>query len=109
MLPTYELSKQFPKEEQYCLVPQLRRAAISIPPNIAEGFKRRGIADKNRLFKVSQGSLEECRYYLILGDDLGYGDCTALERVLEEVPRLPVAYAKAVVRNNSKIIRTDFE
>jgi hypothetical protein len=53
--------------------------------------------------------LEECRYYLILGDDLGYGNCTALEPVLEETSRLLVAYAKAVVRNNSRIVRTDFE
>jgi hypothetical protein len=52
---------------------------------------------------------KECRYYLILGDDLGYGDCTVLEPVLEEASRLLVAYAKAVVRNNSKVIRTDFE
>jgi four helix bundle protein len=109
VLRAYELTKQFPKEEQYCLIPQLRRAAISIPANIAEGFKKRGIADKNRLFNVSQGSLEECRYYLILGDDLGYGDCAALEPVLEETSRLLVAYAKAVARNNSKIIRSDFE
>jgi four helix bundle protein len=107
VLRTYELTKHFPKEEQYCLTPQLRRAAISIPANIAEGFKKRGIPDKNRLFNVSQGSLEECRYYLILGDDLGYGDCSALEPVLEETSRLLVAYAKAVVRNNSGIIATD--
>src|SRR5579864_2091801 len=95
VLRAYELTKQFPREEQYCLTPQLRRAAISIPANIAEGFKKRRIPDKNRLFNVSQGSLEECRY-LILGDDLGYGDCTALEPVLEETSRLLVAYAKAV-------------
>ena len=109
VLRTYELTKQFPREEQYCLIPQLRRAAISIPANIAEGFKKRGIPDKNRLFNISQGSLEECRYYLILADDLGYGDCTALEPVLGEVSRLLVAYAKPVVRNNSKIIRSNFE
>ena len=109
VLRAYELTKQFPREEQYCLIPQVRRAAISIPANIAEGFKKRGIPDKNRLFNISQGSLEECRYYLILGSDLGYGDCTALEPALEEVSRLIVAYAKAVARNNSRIIRTDFE
>jgi four helix bundle protein len=109
VLRTYELTKQFPREERYCLIPQLRRAAISIPANIAEGFKKRGIPDKNRLFNISQGSLEECRYHLILGDDLGYGDCTALEPVLEEASRLLVAYAKAVARNNSKMIRSDFE
>jgi four helix bundle protein len=102
------LRSSFRREEQYCLIPQLRRAAISIPANIAEGFEKRGIADKN-LFNVSQGSLEESRYYLILGDDLGYGDCKALEPVLEEVSRLLVAYANAVVRNNSRVIRTDFE
>ena len=109
VLRTYELTKQFPRDEQYCLIPQLRRAAISIPANIAEGFKKRGIPDKNRFFNTSQGSLEECRYYLILGNDLGYGDCTALEPALEEVSRLLVGYAKAVSRNNSRIIRTDFE
>src|ERR1700722_2927846 len=109
VLRTYELTKQFPREEQYCLIPQLRRAAISIPANIAEGFKKRGIADKNRLFNVSQGSLEECRYYLILGEDLGYGNCIGLEAVLEEVSRLLVAYAKAVARNNSNVNRADFE
>ena len=108
VLRTYELTKHFPRDEQYCLIPQLRRAAISIPANIAEGFKKRGIADKNRFFNTSQGSVEECRYYLILGDDLGYGRCTALEPVLEEVSRLLVSYSKAVARNNSRIIRTDF-
>jgi hypothetical protein len=56
VLRTYELTKEFPREEQYCLTPQLRRAAISIPANIAEGFKKRGIPDKNRFFNVSQGS-----------------------------------------------------
>jgi four helix bundle protein len=56
VLRTYDLTKQFPREELYCLVPQMRRAAISIPANIAEGFKKRGFADKNRFFNTSQGS-----------------------------------------------------
>ena len=102
VLRTYDLTKQFPKEELYCLVPQMRRAAISIPANIAEGFKKRGFADKNRFFNTSQGSLEESRYYLILGEDLGYGQCTALEPLLEDVSRLLIAYTQAVTRNASK-------
>jgi four helix bundle protein len=108
VLRAYELTKQFPRDEQYCLIPQLRRAAISIPANIAEGFKKRGLPDKNRFFNTSQGSVEECRYYLILGDDLGYGDCTALEPALEEVSRLLVGYTKGVARNQSRTIRGDF-
>jgi four helix bundle protein len=109
VLRTYELTKHFPRDEKFCLIPQFTRAAISIPANIAEGFKKRGLLDKNRFFNTSQGSLKECRYYFILGDDLGCGDCTGLEPVLEEVSRLVVAYAKAVARNNSRIIRTDFD
>ena len=108
VLATYSLTAGFPKREIYCFTSQMRRAAISIPANIAEGFKKRGVPDKNRFFNTSQGSLEECKYYLILGDDLGYGDCTALEPVLEEVSRLLGGYAKAAARNQSRIIRGDF-
>jgi four helix bundle protein len=48
----------------------MRRAAISVPANIAEGFKKRGVSDKTRFLNVAQGSLEECRYHLILIEDL---------------------------------------
>jgi four helix bundle protein len=99
VLKTYGLTKQFPREERFCLIPQIRRAGISIPANVAEGFRKRGPADKNRLFNTSQGSLEECRYYLILGQDLGYGDCLALEPLLDDVSRILIAYAQAVERN----------
>jgi len=50
---------------------QLRRAAVSVPANIAEGFRRRGKADKARYMNMAEGSLEESRYYLILAQDLG--------------------------------------
>ena len=102
VLQTYDLTKQFPREELYCLVPQMRRAAISIPANIAEGFKKRGLADKNRFFNTSQGSLEESRYYLIISEDLGYGASTTLEPLLEDVSRLLIAYAQAVEGNGSR-------
>jgi four helix bundle protein len=102
VLRAYDLTKQFPREELYCLVPQMRRAAISIPANIAEGLKKRGLADKNRFFNTSEGSLEESRYYLILSEDLGYGACTTLEPLLEDGSRLLIAYAQAVERNASR-------
>jgi four helix bundle protein len=109
VLRIYTLTKQFPRDEQYCLIPQFRRAAISIPANIAEGFKKRGLSDKNRFFNISQGSLEECRYYLILSQDLGYADSTSLEPLLEDVSRLLIAYAQAVTRNPSGKSRDNFK
>jgi len=59
---------------------QMQRAAVSVPANIAEGFKLRGRADKGRFMNIAQASLEECRYFLILAQDLGYGstDCHSL-------------------------------
>ncbi|HEY0430278.1 MAG TPA: four helix bundle protein, partial [Pyrinomonadaceae bacterium] len=78
VLGVYGVSKSFPREEIYGLTSQFRRAAISIPANIAEGFKKRGRADKVRFMNIAQGSLEECRYYLILASDLRYADTTTL-------------------------------
>ncbi len=69
----YALTANFPRCEIYCLTSQMRRAAISIPANIAEGFTSRGDPDKIRFLNMSRGSLEECRYYMILVQDLGYG------------------------------------
>ena len=64
--------KNFPKDEKYGLISQMRRAAVSIPANIAEGFKRRGQGDKARFYNISEASLEELRYYFILSKDLTY-------------------------------------
>jgi len=77
----------------------LRRAAISIPANIAEGFKRKGNPDKARFYNIAQGSIEECRYYLILASDLGYGDTRMLEKNLEEISRLLEAYTRRLTRS----------
>lgn len=96
VLAAYRFSDHFPNKEIYTLTSQLRRAAISIPANIAEGFKKAGVADKRRFMNIAQGSLEECRYYLILARDLGYGDVSQLLPQLEEVSRLLDAYTRAI-------------
>ncbi|MDP1578628.1 MAG: four helix bundle protein [Candidatus Didemnitutus sp.] len=96
VLGIYRFSDSFPAKETYGLTSQFRRAGISIPANIAEGFKKRGVADKKRFMNIAQGSLEECRYYLILSRDLGYGDSANLLSQLEEVSRLLTAYTKAI-------------
>ena len=66
VLAAYRLSQNFPQHEIYGLTSQFRRAAVSIAANIAEGFRKQGKADKRRLYNIAQGSIEECRYYLIL-------------------------------------------
>jgi four helix bundle protein len=100
VLAIYSLTATFPRSEIYCLTSQMRRAAISIPANVAEGFKKRGANDKTRFLNIAQGSLEECRYYLILVQDLGYGTTANIEAVLEEVSKLLIAYATAIEANH---------
>lgn len=101
VLATYKFSSCFPRTETYGLCVQMRRAAVSIPANIAEGFRRRGDSDKVRFMNIAQGSVEECRYYLILAEDLGYGESRDVMKVLEEVSRMLDAYAKAILTPDS--------
>ena len=97
VLAVYKLTEQFPANEIYGLTSQLRRAAVSIPANVAEGFKRRGRLDKGRFLNISQASAEECRYYLILAKDLGYGDTCDLMNALDEVGSMLEGYARPSV------------
>ena len=101
VLAVYSFTADFPKEETYGLALQMRRAAVSVPANIAEGFRRRGKADKARYMNMAEGSLEESRYYLILAQDLGYGDTSRLTTSLDEVSRLLNAYATAILASDS--------
>src|SRR5579872_4938039 len=99
VLAIYPFTADFPKPETYGLAQQLRRAAVSIPANIAEGFRRRGKPDKARFMNMAEGSIEECRYYLILAKDLNYGDTGRLNILLEEVSLLH-AYAAAILTSS---------
>ena len=84
VLEVYGLTAAFPREEVYGLTSQLRRAAVSIPANVAEGFGKRSRTDKVRYLNIAQGSLEEARYYLILARDLEYANtATQLEQLAE--------------------------
>ncbi len=100
VLAVYRLSRKFPQSETYGLSSQFRRAAVSIAANIAEGFRKRGKADKLRFLNIAQGSLEESRYYLILARDLDYGDVSDLETALVEVSKLLEAYSKAILTSD---------
>jgi four helix bundle protein len=104
VLSVYHFSETFPNKERYGLTSQLRRAAVSIAANIAEGFKKKSKADKARFMNIAQGSIEECRYYLILARDLGYVDNSALTVQLEEVSKLLQAYSSSILNSDSWLL-----
>jgi len=98
VIEIYKLTKTYPKNEMFGLTSQLRRAAISVPANLAEGFKRITLAEKLRFYNIAQGSLEEVRYYLILSEDLEYAHTAELMDDLESVSRLLEAFMKSLKR-----------
>jgi four helix bundle protein len=101
VLEAYRLSENFPKNELYGLTSQFRRAAVSVPANIAEGFKKKTKVEKARYMNIAQSSLEECRYYLILINDLKYGDSTGLLSQIEEVSKILDSYASSILTPGS--------
>ena len=103
VLDVYKYTKSFPESEKYGLISRFQRAAVSIIANIAEGYKKIGKADKLRFMNISQGSLEECRCYVILSRDLGYIDndvYNILYSKIEEASKLLNGYCKAMLNSN---------
>lgn len=80
LLQTYRVTEGFPDKEKYGIISQVLRSAASVPANIAEGFGRRSTKELSQFLANANGSLEETRYFLILGRDLGY---LAKERYVE--------------------------
>lgn len=99
VLSVYKLTELFPRHETYGLTSQLRRAAVSIPANIAEGFGKATKPDKIKYYVISQGSIEECKYYLILAKDLGYAETNSLKEDLGVIARMLGGYVAAVRRS----------
>ena len=104
VLAIYKITKQYPKEELFCLVNQMRRAAASITANIAEGYAKISSKDKLRFYNISQGSLEETRNFIILSKDLGYITLQDKEQLgiqAAEISLLLNAYCIALLKNVS--------
>src|SRR5208337_3502332 len=83
VLEIYKLTNVFPRGEQFGIVSQLRRAAYSIPANLAEGYGRRSTKEFLQFVAIANGSAEVLRYFLILSRDLRYAsqqDETLLDR-----------------------------
>lgn len=103
VLSIYKITKNYPKEEIFGLVSQIRRSAISITANIAEGYIRIGSKDKLRFYNISQGSLEETRNFIILSKDLGYiseQDKNEFDVQAAEISRMLNAYCRGLIKNS---------
>ncbi len=90
----YELTKGFPKEEVYGLVAQMRRAAVSVPSNIAEGAARNSNKEIIQYLYVSLGSLAELDTQVVLSRELGYTRDEDIDGSIEEVRRLVLGLIK---------------
>jgi four helix bundle protein len=104
VLSVYSITRQFPDDERFGLTSQFRRAAVSIEANIAEGYKKLSKTDKLRFFNIAQGSLEECRDYIILSLDLNYiteQDYNLLCKQSEYTSRMLNSYCEGIINNNA--------
>ena len=101
VLDVYKLTKRLPKEELFGLTSQMRRAAVSVPANIAEGFKRRGRPDKARHMNIAQGSLEELQCYFIRCADLSYLPGEPVGDRANEVGRMLTSYTRQILESRA--------
>ena len=102
VLSVYKLTKGFPDDEKFGLTAQFRRAAVSIEANIAEGYRKIGKQDKLCFFNISQGSLSECKDYIILARDLEYINIEQYQELWqssEEASRLLISYCNGIINN----------
>ncbi|MBK1987055.1 four helix bundle protein [Sphaerospermopsis aphanizomenoides BCCUSP55] len=93
----YFLTKNFPKEELYGMVQQIRRSSASIPANIAEGYGRRTTGEYIRFLNIAQGSINELQTHLILSERVGLCDVKDIDLIfqnLQEETRMIIALIK---------------
>ncbi len=97
VIETYRKTKSYPTNERFGLISQMRRAAVSVPANIVEGFRKRGIKDKINFYNIAQASLDELQYYFLLSKDLGYlKDETSYIQIIREVEKMLAGLIKSI-------------
>jgi len=100
VLDVYRITKVFPDDERFGLISQIRRAAVSVPANIVEGFRRKGKRDKINFYNYAQSSLDELEYEMLLSQDLNYyNEYKQTEEKIEEVAKLLSGLISSIARN----------
>ena len=94
----YQITKKFPKSETFGLTSQIRRAALSIPTNIVEGYARNSKKEFSHFLSIARGSLAETRYLYDFSKRLGYDrqDCSRIELLIEEVSKLLWSFSRGI-------------
>jgi four helix bundle protein len=105
VLAVYKHTNAFPERELNGLTSQMRRAAISIAANVAQGFAKRGKAESTPFWSIAEDSVEESRYYLILSQDLGYGSTGELMELLKELGALVKTCSRVMAASDRISVR----
>lgn len=98
----YEITSKFPKTEIYGLTSQLRRSAVSVPSNIAEGAARNSDKEFIQFLYISLGSLSELETQLIIAEKIGYGNAVFLNDLIEKIRRMTLNLIKFLKTRISK-------
>ena len=96
VMEVYTCTQSFPKEELFGLTSQLRRAAVSVPSNIVEGFSRWSDKEKVKFYNIAESSLCEAEYQLFLAQKLSYSDTTSAQATAGDTKRLLTAFIKSI-------------
>ncbi|MBD3281390.1 four helix bundle protein [Candidatus Uhrbacteria bacterium] len=103
VIEVYIITKKFPRDEQFGLVSQMRRAAVSVTSNIAEGFVRKSYKDKAHFYNMSKGSLAELQDQLLISKDVGYIDELDYNKIETDLIRVQMILSKFIQKTESFI------
>ncbi len=102
ILDVYRAIDTFPKNEEYGLASQLKRAAVSIAANLAEGYRKTSSKEKLHFYNIALCSLEECMLYTALAHDLNYHDMKQIEENYDNLAARLFNYCKSIKANPLK-------